>query len=115
GSALVTVSVEDADSAVYQFNAGALPADGRDHVLTVSLGSPAAIYPLRLTMISLDYTLPAARPGVPAVFTLDGVSGSSGQVAGTALHSWPVIASSTELAGARQEQGTAGPSALPSF
>jgi FtsX-like permease family len=117
GSALVTVSVEDADSGVYQFNAGSLPADGRDHVLTVSLGSgpvTTAVYPLRLSAVSLDYALPATEPRVPAVLTLDGVSGPSGQVAGTALRSWAVTASSTELEGAKQSLGTAGRSALPS-
>ena len=121
GSALVTVSVEDADNAVYQFNAGSLPADGQDHVLTVSLGpdpggsGTAAIYPLRLSAVSLQYTLPATKPGVPAVLTVDGVSGPSGQVAGTALRSWPAVASSAELQGVRQLTGTVGPSALPSF
>jgi hypothetical protein len=115
GSALVTVSVEDADNAVYQFNAGSLPADGQDHVLTVSLGSATAVYPLRLSAVSLQYTLPATKPGVPAVLTVDGVSGPSGQVAGTALRSWPAVASSAELQGVRQLTGTVGPSALPSF
>ncbi|HET9971060.1 MAG TPA: ABC transporter permease [Streptosporangiaceae bacterium] len=115
GSAQVTVSVEDKDSAVYQFDAGSLPADGQDHVLTVDLGSSTAIYPLRLSMVNLDYTLPAARPQGPAVFTLDGVSGPSGRLAGTALRNWAVTASSTELQGVKQDQGTAGPSASPSF
>src|SRR6185437_101173 len=124
GPALVTVSVEDADSNVYQLDAGSLPADGRDHALTVGLGpdSPAAasssladaVYPLRLSALSVNYTLPAARPRVPAVLTLDGVSGPAGQVAGTALHGWPAVASSAELAGVRQLAGTAGPSAPPS-
>jgi FtsX-like permease family len=114
GSALVTISVEDADSDVYQFNAGSLPADGQDHVLTVSLGGGAAVYPLRLSTVSLDYTLPTTKPRTPAVFTVDGVSGSSGRVAGTSLHSWADIASSTELEGVKQSIGTVGPSALPS-
>jgi hypothetical protein len=120
GSAQVTVSVEDADNAVYQFDAGSLPADGQDHVLTVDLGSApgspaaAAIYPLRLSMINLVYTLPAKKPGGAAVFTLDGVAGVSGQVAGTALRGWPAQATSTELLGARQIAGTVGPSAAPS-
>ena len=77
--ATVSVSVEDADSEVYQLDAGTLPADGRAHTLTVTLANQAvasrgagrpsgasgvakAIYPLRLTGVSLDYTLPAARP-----------------------------------------------------
>ena len=92
GEAAVTVSIEDADSDVYQVGAGSLPADGRDHTLTASLGSSGgAIYPLRLASISLQYTLPARKPGTPAVFTLDSVSGAAGTapVPGTALRSWP--------------------------
>ena len=117
GSVQVTVSVEDADNAVYQFSAGLLPADGQDHVLTVDLGSgpaAAAIYPLRLSTINLTYTLPAKQPATPAVLTVDGVSGPSGQVAGSALRGWPALATSTELQGAKQVTGTAGPSAAPS-
>ncbi len=116
GSALVTVSVEDADSDVYQLNAGSLPADGQDHVLTVRLGpapGTAAIYPLRLSAVSLGYTMPTTRPRAPAVLTVDGLSGPSGQVDGTALRSWAALASSTELEGVRQLTGTVGPSALP--
>ena len=121
GAAPVTVSVEDAANVVYQVEAGSLPADGRDHALTFSLGSSGgAIYPLRLTAVSLAYTLPARQGPGPAVFTLDGVSGASGgpgaptaPVPGSALRSWPAVASSAELAGVRQLQGTAGPSALP--
>ncbi len=117
GSAQVTISVEDADSAVYQFDAGSLPADGQDHVLTIDLGSgpsAAAIYPLRLSMINLTYTLPARNPGTPATLTVEGVSGPAGQVAGTALRDWAAVATSTELLGAEQVAGTAGPSAEPS-
>jgi hypothetical protein len=117
-AAVVTVSVADATDVVYQAEAGSLPADGRDHVLTFSLGSAGgAIYPLRLTAISLAYTLPTRQGLGPAVFTLDSVSSASGgavaPVPGSALHSWPAVASSAELSGVRQLQGTAGPSALP--
>ena len=83
--ATVSVSVQDADHDVYQLDAGSLPADGRDHTLTVTLadqapgagaaagpatgaagsagaaGAAGAVYPLRLTAVSLGYTLPA-RP-----------------------------------------------------
>ena len=115
--ATVSVSVEDADSNVYALDAGALPADGRDHALTASLGRGAggAIYPLRLIAVSLVYTLPATSPRGPAVFTLDGVSGGAGtaQVPGAALHGWLPVASSFELSSARQTHGTAGPSGLP--
>ena len=116
GEAAVTVSIEDADSDVYQVSAGSLPADGRDHALTASLGSPGgAIYPLRLASISLRYTLPARKAGAPAVFTLDRVSGAAGTapVPGTALRGWPAVASSAELAGVRQFPGTAGPAGPP--
>ncbi len=37
----VNVSVEDADSDVYQLDAGTLPADGKDHTLTVTLANQA--------------------------------------------------------------------------
>ena len=39
--ATVSVSVEDADSDVYQLDAGTLPADGRPHTLTVTLANQA--------------------------------------------------------------------------
>ena len=120
GAAAVSVSVEDAADDVYQINAGPLPADGRDHTLVISLGhgthgTAAAIYPLRLTAVSLGYTLPATRARAPAVFTLAGVSGPAGAagVPGTALRGWPAVASSAELAGVRQILGTAGPSGMP--
>jgi hypothetical protein len=116
GEAAVTVSIEDADSDVYQVGAGSLPADGRDHTLTASLGSSGdAIYPLRMASISLQYTLPARKAGAPAVFTLDRVSGAAGTapVPGTALRGWPAVASSAELAAVREFPGTAGPAAPP--
>jgi hypothetical protein len=123
GTATVTVSVTDAADVVYQAGAGSLPADGRDHPLTFSLGSSGgAIYPLRLTAVSLAYTLPGRQGLGPAVFTVDGVSaGASGgpavpgtaAVPGSALRGWSAVASSAELAGVRQFPGTAGPSAQP--
>src|SRR5205814_4514172 len=116
GEAAVTVSIEDADSDVYQVGAGSLPADGRDHTLTASLSSSGgAIYPLRLASISLQYTLPARNPGRAAVFTLDRVAGAAGTapVPGAALRDWPAVASSAELAAVRQFPGTAGPAGLP--
>ncbi len=127
--ATVTVSVEDADSDVYQLDAGSLPADGRDHTLTISLGRGAGgasgasgasgagptIYPLRLTAIDLAYTLPATRTRTPAVLTVSGVYGGPGtaEVPGTALAGWPAVASSSELAGVRQTTGTSGPAGSP--
>jgi hypothetical protein len=129
GPVTVSVSVQDADGDVYALDAGPLPADGRDHTLTVTLGNVAltgqagggpaaagsAVYPLRLIGVSLTYTMPAARPRGPAVFTLDSVSGGPGtaQVPGAALGGWRAVASSAELASVRQEAGTVGPSGLP--
>jgi hypothetical protein len=132
GAATVSVSVEDAADVVYQLDAGSLSADGRDHALSISLGhgvhgAAAAIYPLRLTAVVLDYTLPATQARGPAVFTLDSVSGTAGPggaagpagpagaagVPGTALRGWPAVASSAELAGVRQGLGTAGASGMP--
>ena len=117
----VTVAVEDADGDVYQVDAGTLPADGRDHILTAGLGpraatgSAAGVYPLRLVTVSLAYTLPATATRGPALFTVDGVSGGPGtpRLSGAALDGWSAVASSAELAGARQTQGTQGPSRLP--
>jgi ABC-type antimicrobial peptide transport system permease subunit len=124
--ATVNVSVEDADHEVFQLDAGTLPADGRDHTLTVTLNDQtvgpggagaagAAIYPLRLTLVGLDYILPAKRPHEQATFTLDGFSAGPGttQVPGTALGAWSAAGSSVELAGVRQTTGTAGPSGMP--
>jgi hypothetical protein len=116
----VNVSVQDASNDVYQLDAGVLPADGKDHTLTVTLanqaaGSGSAVYPLRLTSVSLDYTLPVRKVHGPATFTVESFSAGPGttQVPGSALGAWPAAGSSTELAGARQTTGTAGPSGPP--
>jgi FtsX-like permease family len=116
----VNVSVQDAAGDVYQLDAGPLPADGRDHTLTATLGSQAAgssgaIYPLRLTSVSLDYTMPARRTSGPATFTLAGFSAGPGTSLqpGAALRAWPAAGSSAELVGVRQNSGTVGPSGLP--
>jgi ABC-type antimicrobial peptide transport system permease subunit len=131
-TATVTVSLEDADGDVYQVDAGSLPADGRDHTLTAGLtgggasgpgtgagsgatGAAGSVYPMRLIAVSVAYTLPATRVRGPAVFTVDSVSGGPGTaaVSGTALRGWPAVASSAELAGARQTEGTQGPAGAP--
>jgi hypothetical protein len=115
--ASVGLTVEDADGEVFPLPGGTLPADGRAHTLTVALGGTGAVYPLRLAAISVDYTMPAKRPSVPATFTVGGVSGATGPagVTGAALRGWPAAASSPELQGARQTLGTAGPSGLPTI
>ncbi len=115
--AIVNVSVQDADGDVYLVQAGPLPADGRDHTLTVSLtsGTRVAVYPLRLTAVTVGYTLPATRPRTAVTFAVDGLSGGPGtaQLPGTELASWTASASSSELISARETTGTSGPSGLP--
>ena len=115
--AIVNVSVQDANGDVYLVQAGTLPADGRDHILTVSLtsGTRVAVYPLRLTAVTADYTLPATRPRAAVTFAVDGLSGGPGtaQLPGTELDSWTAIASSSELISVRETTGTSGPSGLP--
>jgi hypothetical protein len=111
GPASVSVSVEDADHDVYQLGTGPLPADGRNHTLTASPSSAlaGALDPLRVTALTLYYTMPASQARVPATFAVDRVSG----VAGDTLRGWPAVATSAELAGVRQVLGTVGPSGLP--
>ena len=115
--AIVNVSVQDANGNVYLVQAGTLPADGRDHTLTVSLtsGTRVAVYPLRLTAVTADYTLPATRPHAAVTFAVDGLSGGPGtaQLPGTELASWTASASSSELISVRETTGTSGPSGLP--
>jgi FtsX-like permease family len=114
----VSLSVQDADGDVYQVPAGTLLADGRDHGLEARLTSRtgSAIYPLRLTAITVAYTLPAIDSRAPAVFAVDSLSGGPGTtpVPGTDLLSWTARASSAELTGVRQSfPGTTGSSGLP--
>jgi FtsX-like permease family len=117
--ATVNVSVEDALGNVYELDAGTLPADGRDHTLTVALsgGPGGAVYPLRLTGIDLNYTMPAKKAGALATFTLDSFSAGPGTAArpGSALGVWRAAASSVELTSVRQTTGTAGPSGPPTL
>ncbi|MGH3410992.1 MAG: FtsX-like permease family protein, partial [Streptosporangiaceae bacterium] len=113
--ATVGLTVADADGNVYQLYAGTLPADGREHTLTASLGSGSddkAIYPLRLTSIQLSYTMPARNPAAPAVLTVAGVTGST-RLPGADLRGWAPLAFSSELSGVRETSGTVGPAGAP--
>ncbi len=57
----------------YQLEAGALPADGRPHTLTVPLGAGNGIaYPLRVTGFGLQYDLPMNRAG-PAQLVISAI------------------------------------------
>ena len=113
---IVSVTAGDTDGDAYQLTAGTLPADGREHTLTARFPGGSAIYPLRLTAITASYTLPATSAAVPAVLTVDRLSGGPGTapVPGSALTAWRAGASSPELSGVQATfPGTSGPSALP--
>jgi hypothetical protein len=117
--ATATVSVEDADGVVYQLPAQTLPADGQQHTLTapVTPGATGASYPLRVTAITVTYTLPATRQRNPAVFSVDSVSGGLGtaQLPGSVLRGFAARVSSADLAAALQWPGVANGSEPPSL
>jgi hypothetical protein len=102
GPVTATLTVADATGATYQFLAGTLPADGRPHPLTATLGGRQASYPLRLTQITLAYTLPARHAG-PLTLTLAGVR----------LGGWTAAATSPELSSLQDSGGTLGPFGQP--
>jgi len=80
-------TVTDATGAVFQLSSGLFYADGRPHTLTASLGGADAAYPLRLTQVTLFYTLPAKRLKTPVTLT----------VAGATPSTWTAVASAPEL------------------
>jgi hypothetical protein len=92
-----TMWVQGADGVAYELPAGALPADGRDHVLAVSISSSAS-YPLRLLGLSLSYSMPPPpgkqekKAGVPlSTLTISRLAlGSAGAqtTSGQALSGW---------------------------
>jgi predicted lysophospholipase L1 biosynthesis ABC-type transport system permease subunit len=88
GAVTATVTITDATGTAYQIPAGTLPADGRPHLLTASLGGTRTSYPLRLTQLSLGYTLPAAPARKAATLT----------VSGARFRGWTASASSPGLA-----------------
>jgi predicted lysophospholipase L1 biosynthesis ABC-type transport system permease subunit len=99
----VTVTVADAQGLVSQYAAGTLAADGRPHALSVALGSarlPAAAYPLRMTAVTVDYTMPFSRDG-DGVFRLlrVGEAATTWSAPGTALRGWAYSDSSGQLQG----------------
>ncbi len=106
GLADVSVSVEDADNVVYPLEPVVLPADGQQHTLVFPItpgvsGPHAAIYPLRVTAMTITYTLPDAEPKTPTTFAVSSISGENG----SALRSFIPSASSSELAGALASYG----------
>ena len=115
------LEVMDATGASYSLPAGSLPADGRVHRL-VAVISPQrqAAYPLRLTGITLAYTLPEARTPL-AVLTIRGLAaaGPAGPFAGAfapgrAISHWVTPMSAPGLAFAiSQAEGPGSPPAGP--
>jgi hypothetical protein len=120
GRVTVVMTVADNAGVVSQIAAGAMPTDGRPHVLTAAFGAgrlPAVAYPLRLTAVTLSYTMPPRRPAAGAVLRLLRVTepGSGWSSPGSALGSWVYSATSTALAAIETTQsGLIGASGQPS-
>jgi hypothetical protein len=88
GTITAVFTITDADGAAFQLPATSpLQADGRPHVLAVPLGSANVAYPLRLTQVALNYTLPAQQLTSPVKLTVEGATSST----------WTAEASSGEL------------------
>ena len=94
--ATVTVWVDDAYGDIFQL-AGTLPFDGRVH--TVTFPVTRAAYPLRITSVIVNYTLPVKARKTPAVFTVSSVSGGPGTtpLTGTALDALTGTTSSPDI------------------
>jgi ABC-type lipoprotein release transport system permease subunit len=96
-------TVTDRTGAAFQLSSALFTADGRPHVLTASLGGADAAYPLRLSQVILNYTLPAKRLKTPVTLTIAGATPST----------WTAAASSPELASQLSTDNVYGPSAEP--
>jgi hypothetical protein len=96
-------TVTDATGAAFQLSSGLFAADGRPHTLTASLGGAQAAYPLRLSQVTLFYTLPAKQLKPPVTLT----------VAGATPSTWTAVASSPEMVSELSSGNMYGPSAEP--
>jgi hypothetical protein len=96
-------TVTDATGAAFQLSSALFSADGRPHVLTASLGGAHAAYPIRISQVTLFYTLPAKRLGAPVTLT----------VAGATPSTWTAVVSSPELVSELSTGNMYGPSAEP--
>jgi hypothetical protein len=103
GSVTALFTVTDATGAAFQLSSQLISADGRPHVLTASLGGTEAAYPLRLSQVTLFYTLPAKALGASVTLT----------VAGATPSTWTAVASSPELDSQLNGGQIYGPSANP--
>jgi hypothetical protein len=96
-------TVTDATGAAFQLSSALFSADGRPHVLTAALGGTDAAYPLRLSQVILNYTLPAKRLKTPVTLT----------IAGATPATWTAVASSPQLVAELATNNMYGPSASP--
>jgi hypothetical protein len=96
-------TVTDATGAAFQLSSGLFAADGRPHALTASLGGAQAAYPLRLSQVTLFYTLPAKQLKTPVTLTIAGATPST----------WGAVASSPEMVSDLSTDNMYGPSAEP--
>jgi hypothetical protein len=103
GPVYAQFTVTDATGAAFQFSSAVFSADGRPHVLTASLGGTDAAYPLRLSQVTLFYTLPAKQPKTPVSLTIAGATPST----------WTAVASSPQLVSDLSTNNMYGPSAGP--
>ena len=88
GPVTAVFTVTDVDGVTFQLPAtSALPTDGRPHVLAVPFGGTGVAYPLRLTQVALNYTLPEKQLSSPVKLTIGGATTSS----------WTAAANSGEL------------------
>jgi hypothetical protein len=76
--ATITITIQDTYGDIFPLTA-TLPADARPHTITFPLTKAA--YPLRITTVIVNYTLPASKPSTPATFTIGSVSGGPGTTA----------------------------------
>ena len=103
GPVYAQFTVTDATGAAFQLSSALFSADGRPHVLTASLGGTGAAYPLRLSQVTLFYTLPAKPLKTPVTLT----------VAGATPSTWTAVASSPQLVSELSTDNMYGPSAEP--
>jgi hypothetical protein len=103
GPVYAQFTVTDATGAAFQFSSAVFSADGRPHVLTASLGGADAAYPLRLSQVTLFYTLPAKQLKTPVTLT----------VADATPSTWTAVASSPQLVSDLSTNNMYGPSAGP--
>jgi hypothetical protein len=85
GPVSATLTVQASYGVSYAIQTTTVPADGRPHELVAELGAAGTGYPLRLTGISINYTMPAypltalaASADQQAVLQLDSFSVSQG-------------------------------------